>query len=266
MRLIHAGGAIALGLVAAPALAQDAGSDGGSDGYVLTIGAGGYFEPAFPGADKMKLKPWPIFGLRKQGTEERLETPDEGFGFSLIGGDSPVRIGPSIRFESGRKRNDVPGLGKVGFTVEAGGFAEVWAGDNFRLRGELRQAVNGHDGLVGDVMADLVGKPDPNLELSVGPRLRWADRKYHRAFFGVDAAQSLATGFVPYAPGSGIVSVGGLAYAKYRMAPRWQLHAYGSYNRLTSDAADSPIVRSSFGSRDQFGVGLGVSYDLDINF
>jgi outer membrane protein len=42
------------------------------------------------------------------------------------------------------------------------------------------------------------------------------------------------------------------------------MFGYARYERLVGDAADSPIIRSSFGSRDQVSAGVGLSYSFTI--
>ena len=44
-----------------------------------------------------------------------------------------------------------------------------------------------------------------------------------------------------------------------QLSDRWGVFGYAKYDRLLSDAADSPVTRR-FGSRDQFSGGAGVSY------
>jgi outer membrane protein len=251
---LAAGAALAAVAAVAPAQAQ-------SRDRLITVGAGGQVYPLYPGAEGVTLSPMPIFDIRKEGDPLGFEAPDEGAGFGLLG-DSPINFGPAIQFQGKRRERDVgAAVGNVPFTVEAGAFVEAWLGDNFRLRAEGRRGVGGHDGWVGDLAADLLARGGETTVFSIGPRLRWADDRYHDAYFGVTPAVAARTGLAAFDPGSGIYAAGGAASIRHQFGSdnRWGVHAYARYDRLIGDAADSPIV-TRFGSRDQYSAGLGLSY------
>ena len=100
--------------------------------------------------------------------------------------------------------------------------------------------------------------------LSIGPRARWSDDRYQRAYFGVTPAVAAATGLPAYDPGGGFHAIGAVAGLTYQFDRNWGLYGYAGYDRLIGDAADSPIVRA-FGSRDQFSAGIGLSYSFDVS-
>jgi outer membrane protein len=267
-RLPAAAGAIlsTLLLAAVPAAAQDRDDDDREEsrgrGYIVTIGAGLQGYPSYPGADDIGLYPMPIVGFRREGRPVPLEAPDEGFGFGLLGQDSPINIGPAVNFQRRRRQEDVGApVGDVPWTAELGGFIEVFPVDNFRLRGELRQGVNGHDGLVGDLGADLFMRSGDETVFSIGPRVRWGSNEYMDAYFGV--APGIAPGVAAFDPGSGIYAVGATAGMRLDIGGGLAVHGYARYDRLVNDAADSPIV-TNFGSRDQFGGGIGLSYSFRV--
>lgn len=256
-----AGAALAL-FASAPASAQD--SDGEDRGYIVTVGVGAQAYPKFPGADDLGIYPMPIVGFRRAGRPVPLEAPDEGFGFGLLGSDSPVNIGPAINIQRRRRESDVGApVGDVGWTIEAGGFAEVFLGENFRVRGEVRQGIGGHRGLVGDLGLDLFARGDGDTVFSIGPRVRWGDNDYMDAYYGVTPPVGIAAGLPAYDPGSGIHSIGGTAGVRLDVGGGFAVHGYARYDRLMNDAADSPIV-ANFGTRDQFGGGIGLSYSFRI--
>lgn len=245
----------------APAIAQSV--DENSRAWIVTVGGGGYFAPKFPGAKDLELRPFPLFDLRRIGTDPVFETPDEAFGPTLIKGKG-FSLGPALQFHSGRDEEDaIIGIGDVKTTVELGAFAEAYLSDNFRARGEIRKGLGGHKGLVADLGADMIlGSMTDAAHFSIGPRLKLADARYMRAFYGVNAAQRAATGLALHDPDGGLHSAGALASANYRFNAAWGMEAYGRYDRLVSDAADSPLVRSAVGSRNQFEAGLGLTYSF----
>jgi len=69
-------------------------------------------------------------------------------------------------------------------TIEAGGFAEIMLMDQFRLRGDLRKGIGGHEGLVGSLAADQIWRDGDRYVFSIGPRLLYSDDRYQRPFSG----------------------------------------------------------------------------------
>lgn len=248
-------------LVAAPAAAQNEGS---GHRWTVTVGGGPQIYPKYPGADSYGINPMPILSLRREGRPMPFEAPDEGAGFGILGPSSAFDFGPAVRFQNKRDEDDVgAAVGNVGFTVEVGGFAQVFVTDNFRLRVEGRKGLGGHEGWVGDVGADFVYRNGDDTIFSIGPRARIADDRYHRAYFGVTPAVATATGLPAYDPGGGFYAVGAVAGLTQRLGRNWGLYGYAGYDRLVGDAADSPIVRT-FGSRNQFSGGLGLWLEFGV--
>ena len=253
--------AASLGLAASPAFGQE---DGGRRGWTVTVGGGVQGYAKYPGADSYGINPWPILGIRREGTRMPFEGPDDGLDLGLLGRGSAFNLGPAVRFQNKREQDDVgAAVGDVGFTVEAGGFVELFPTEALRLRAALRQGIGGHESLVGDLGADLIIRDEDSHIFSIGPRVRWGDGGYNRAYFGVTPAVAAATGLAPFAPGGGIFAVGANAGYVQMLGRNWGVEAYAGYDRLVGDAADSPIVRG-FGSRNQFSGGIGLFYTFTI--
>lgn len=248
-------GAAAFALLAAgPAAAQ----------RTVTVGIGPQIAPKYPGADNYGVGPFPVFDIRRPGEPITFESADDGAGFGVLGRDSVVNFGPAVRFESKRDEDDVgAAVGNVGFTVEVGGFVEVLPSRNFRIRAELRKGLGGHRALVGSLGADMIFRDDQNYIFAIGPRVRWADNKYHDRYFGVTPAVAGVTGLPALDPDGGVYAVGGVANFTRRLGRNWGVQAYAGYDRLVGDAADSPIVRG-FGSRDQFSGGGGLWIEFNV--
>jgi outer membrane scaffolding protein for murein synthesis (MipA/OmpV family) len=259
LRLAAFAGATLISLWTSAALAQDA-----DRGWTVTIGGGAQTYPRYPGSDDYGLNVLPIFGLRRAGTPMPFVAQDDGIGFGILGRDSIVNFGPALNLVNRRRERDVGApVGNVGYTVEAGGFVEVFPVPNFRIRGEIRQGIGGHQGLVGDVGADLVLRDRDGYIFSIGPRARWGDSDYHNAYFGVTPAVAAVTGLPAYPGRSGFYAIGGTSTLTVRLGRNWGLHGYARYDRLIRNAADSPIVRA-FGSRDQFAGGGGLFLEFNV--
>ncbi len=245
-------------LVSSPAQAQD-----GDDDWRVRVGLGAQLQPEFIGADDHEVAPLLDLDFARGSNPFRFEAPDDSFGIRLIS-EEKFSAGPAANIESSRKNSDVGApVGKVPTTFEAGAFAEFQPSDSFRLRGELRKGIGGHDGIVGAVGGDYIMRDGDNYVLSVGPRLLLSDSRYQRAFFGVDTEAALASGLPSYRPDGGIHAVALASGLSYQFNPRFGMFGYARAERLVGDAARSPIVRE-LGSRNQLSGGLGLSYTFTV--
>ncbi|MEH2493454.1 MipA/OmpV family protein [Bradyrhizobium sp. AZCC 2230] len=235
-----------------------------SGNWTVMVGVGGEYKPDFEGANRSMFSPVPIFAIRRAGTTDQFRGPRDSASIALIDfGD--LRAGPAAKFVSSRKASsysELTGLGDVGTTVELGGFVEYYPVDWFRTRGELRQGIGGHHGAVADLSADFIVPIIQRLTLSAGPRFTWESTKATTPYFGIDAAQALATGQPAFDAKGGAHSYGLGAQVSYRIDPKWEVHAYVEYERLLGDAANSPLVTLR-GSPNQTTVGIGASYSFD---
>ena len=248
--------ALLIAAFAGPAAAQEQAQESG--GRNVMIGTGVQWIPTFPGADSSRVTFLPLVDTWRVGEPMTPESPDEAFGFAVIGKrNSGVSLGPALTFAPTRNADDVPGLAKVGFGMEAGLFADLWPAEPLRLRAELRQGIGAHKALTGDLAADLVwrkGKEGPVL--TTGPRLRWGSAKYNRAYYDVPAAG--AGSLAAYEPGPGLYAVGATAGLRLPLNRTFGLYGYAGYDRLVGEAKDSPVVQA--GKRDQFSAGLALTY------
>ena len=64
------------------------------------------------------------------------------------------------------------------FGAEIGGFAEIYPTDWLRVRGEVRQGIRSHDGVVADVAVDAFQDVTPSVRVSGGPRISFASADY----------------------------------------------------------------------------------------
>lgn len=253
--------ALGLALIAAmPALAQETPDD--QRPRRTRIGLGPQLVPSFPGSDSVQVRPF-IDVSRARGDDEfAFEAPDESAGFPLLRGER-FAIGPSIGIEGKRRSKDVGGvLSEVGFTVEVGGFAQVQVTDAIRLRIEGRKGLGGHRGWIGMVGADYVLRDRDRWLVSIGPRVTLADDRYMGAYFGVNPGDTARSGLPVYDAGGGVQAVGATAGVLRQVSDRWGIAGYAKYDRLTGDAADSPVV-AAYGSRNQFSGGIALSYTFD---
>lgn len=246
---------LACALVSGPAHAQE--EDAGGEKRTRVI-LGPQLAPSWPGADKYSVGPY-IDVSRTRASAFEFEAPDESFGSPLVhSGD--FAFGPALGFIGKRTASDIGAdLPKVGFSIEAGGFAQAYLMPSLRVRVEGRKGLSGHKGWVGEVSADYIAREGDDWLLSIGPRVTLGDAKYTRAYFGVAPAAALASGLPAYDPGGGVQSVGVTAGYHRMIGKNWGVAVYGRYDRLVGDAADSPVARQ-LGSRSQPSGGVALSY------
>jgi len=234
--------------------------------WTVAVGVNVVGQPAFDGGKGDSLGVSPILTIgRAGGSAERFRSPRDSSSIALFD-DEGLSAGLAGKLKSGRTASshaELNGLGDVDRTLEAGGFVQYFPVDWFRLRAEVRQGFGGHHGVVADFAADAVVPVWQRLTLSVGPRFTWESTKATAPYFGIDAAQALASGLPAFDAKGGAHSVGAGTQLRYQINPQWEAHAYVEYQRLLGDAAASPLVTQR-GSPNQTSFGLGASYAFDV--
>jgi len=155
------------------------------------------------------------------------------------------------------------GLGNVPWAIELGVFAEYWMVPWLRTRVEVRQGFNGHHGIVSDIFVDAVVPVGTQWTFSGGPRVTLASTAATSPYFGINAAQSAASGLPLFDAKGGVRSVGAGTQARYSWTPQFATHAFVEYERLNGDAASSPLVEQR-GTPNQFTFGIGATHSFDI--
>ena len=234
--------------------------------WTVTLGVEGREEPLFQGSSRERLRPYPIFAVRRYGTPEPFRGPRDGLDAALID-ERNFQMGPVGQFVwSQREQANSPAvrsLGNVPWAAEVGIFAQYWWVPWLRTRTEVRQGFHGHHGIVSDITTDAVVPVGPQLTLSAGPRLTLATTPAVSPYFNITPAQAVRSGLPIYDTKGGIRSYGAGAQARYLWTPQWATHVFVEYERLGGEPADSPLVTQK-GSPDQVTIGFGVTRSFDI--
>ena len=234
--------------------------------WTVTLGAEGREEPLFQGSSRERLRPYPIFAVRRYGAPEPFRGPRDGLDVALID-EAKYQVGPVGQFVWSQRENAnspaVRSLGNVPWAAEVGIFAQYWWVPWLRTRTEVRQGFHGHHGVVSDITTDAVVPVGPQLTLSAGPRLTLATTPALTPYFNITPAQSVRSGLPIYDTKGGIRSYGAGAQARYLWTPQWATHVFVEYERLSGEPADSPLVTQK-GSPDQVTIGFGVTRSFDI--
>lgn len=233
--------------------------------WTVTLGAEGRVLPRFDGSKGFSWTAFPVLQVRRGGTNAKFRSPRDGISFAIID-ENNFRFGPTGKIKRERREGDDPalmGLGNVDWTVELGAFVEYWWMPWLRTRAELRNGIGGHHGLVGDLSADLVYNFAPQWTLAGGPRMTVASSAALDPYFSINTTQAIASGLPVYTAKGGVRSYGAGAQLRYAINSRWETYTYVEYERLSGDAANSPLVTLR-GTRDQVSAGLGLTYSFDI--
>ncbi len=251
------------GAAAQPPVDPEASPDAGPDAWKFSVGLGVVTHPKYPGSSERKTDALPLFSAN-YGRFFIGGLPDAGvplgLGVTLLQ-DGPWRAGLGLGadLQKPRKESDssrLTGLGDIDGTVSGSVFASYDAGFVF-ARGNLITDIGGKgEGTRVNLDLDARYRLLPQLMLSAGPGITWADRKYTQTFFGVTAAQSASSGLAQHDASSGVNSLRFGVGANYQLTPRWGLGARATFSSLRGDAGDSPITEK----KSQTSFGLFTSY------
>lgn len=229
----------------------------------IRVMLGPQFNPAFPGDDRMRLSP--IVSIAKARGDDPFPfgAPGDGNALTLIHAGR-FEAGPMFQLTGKRDADNLGGgLPRVSRSLEPGVFAQVWPVDAIRLRADVRHGVTGHNGLISQLAADYVARDGDRWLVSLGPRVQLSDRRYQRAWFGVDADTAARTGLARFDPSGGAHAVGATGRAIVALDRRWSVQAVGRWDRLIGDAGASPIIGRA-DSRNQVSAGLALGYTFTI--
>jgi outer membrane scaffolding protein for murein synthesis (MipA/OmpV family) len=262
----------AASLAAGPGSAQTPSKGEASVGLALGVA------PDFPGSRDLTFAPFPSlqFGIGS------IEIRSNGLGIEAnvaaatgldTWGAGTVGFGPILRYDLGRNdATDVSDavvalLAPVRAAPEVGGFVEAAypisrSGTGAPVLLTARVSVvqglgDGHGGILADASLGLV-RPSGRWTLGGALTVTASDGDYMQSYFGVSAADAVASGLPTYRAKGGIRDIGGTLFASYAVDARWSVDLVAGYSALVGDAADSPIVRQR-GQTGQTFVAIGVT-------
>ena len=233
-------------------------------GWIVTLGAEVGAHPDYEGNAGVIFRARPLFDVRRAGTARHFSSPRDGISVEILeAGD--FRTGPTLKFRYPRRTTDdrdLRDIGRVGFAVEVGGFAEYWLTPWLRTRAEVRQGFGGHNGVVAELTSDVVYRASPQWTLSAGPRVTFASDGAIAPYFSITGAQSAASGLPVYNAPGGLRSYGAGVQTRYEWSAQWASHVFTEYDRLAGPVANSPLVIQR-GSPNQFVSGVGLTYSFE---
>jgi outer membrane protein len=233
------GDMLTVALLAVPLMALWTNAAQAQDQDHIVLGVGVAATPAYQGAEDYRVIPLPAIDIKKGWLFANLRN---GIGIEPISTDI-VTIGASAVFVQGYRKKDMPdGIDKLSDGVGARLFANIRAGGFVATIGAVKTVSGGTKGMVADASLSYPLRVSPRFTLTPTIGTTWADRKYNDRYFGISAAEALASGLPQFTAGSGFKDVSGALTASYRLTDRISVSATGSVSSLLGEVKDSPIV------------------------
>ncbi|MGH7088504.1 MAG: MipA/OmpV family protein [Stellaceae bacterium] len=225
----------------------------------ISLGGGAAVLPLYPGSDRYRPEPAPVIDIRYR--DIAFLSDGDGLGVNLIRGDT-YRAGIGVGYDLGRNQHlsgRLNGLGNIDPAPEPRIFGEIGLLPVV-LTADLRRAIGGHNGLVGDLGAYVPVVGTKQLIVFMGPSVTFASDHYMQAYFGISTAQAAASRahFPVYTAGGGFKDVTFGVTAIYRLTEKLFFDGELAWQRLAGAAGNSPIVQD----RDQLGFSLEVGYQF----
>jgi outer membrane scaffolding protein for murein synthesis (MipA/OmpV family) len=218
-------------------------------------GGGVAAQPVYEGSQRYHALPAPIVDAHYR--DLAFLSVGEGLGVNLLRG-SLYRAGVALTYDLGRDQHAatrLKGLGTIGVAPEVKLFADV-AVLPFVFDFDLRRAIGGTDGYIGDLGMHVPIPLASNFFLFAGPSVTFADGRYMQSYFGVSAAQAVNSQFRPFEAYGGVKRAGFGLTAVYQISDQWMIASDGAAQRLLGAAARSPIVESKV----EFSIDLNAVY------
>jgi outer membrane protein len=231
-------------------------------GYDLNASLRAEAAPSYEGGKHMSVFPGGSLAVTRPWEFDAYGAADDAASFGLLNTKNlSFGIAASLRENRGN-RDELEGMRNIGWSLQGGGFVNIWPTDWMRIHVEALKGLTAQSGLLVNSGMDFVARP-AKWTLSAGPRYSWGDSKFNNTYFGVTPAEALASPRIasPYIARAGSHFAGVAAQAEYRWRPRWRLTADVAYHHLLGDDAGSPLVWQ-LGSADQFSAAAGVRFML----
>ena len=206
----------------------------------LLLGVSALSRPAYLGAEDRVLMVLPLIDYANRNGF--FASSGTGIGYSFIN-TRATQAGIRVIPQFGRRESDAAalrGMGDIDWGVEASAYLTQHLSMNWTLGANLRAGGRGGE---FDVGARYNTRLAPTTFMTAFAFLTAANSKSQQTWYGVDAEQSLATGYAPFAPGAGFRNLQTGISANHAINERWILIGGISVGRLLGEAADSPIVR-----------------------
>ncbi|MHA2898199.1 MipA/OmpV family protein [Enterobacter sp. H2G27] len=238
---------VVLALLATPVLAEEQ-----RQGNVLTLGGGVDVGPRYSGSDKTRVSAAQVVDYSMENGFFIGTTRGIGYGNNI----GNLDYSAALSYRTGRKDKDVSsdsigsgsdelrGMGKIkGSAIVVPGL-EYKVTDWLHLQLQVEVPVSERDN--GEAVHFGISSPfytSPKNEVALALTGSWGSDKYMQTYYGVNAAQSAASGFARHDAGAGIYAWSMNLDWTHKLTSRWSVLASAGVTQLTGDAGGSPIVQ-----------------------
>lgn len=232
----------------------------GKDGWSLGLGFGVEYETAYEGSDEFGLEIEPAGGLQWRSGDNVYFFAGEALGWRGVRANTWL-FEALIGFDEGRKESDsgdghLLGLGeqKEGAELVLQARRAFDADWRYWLVGRIVTGSDGNLGLFG------VGRRFGNQMDGTGSEVNVVvvvhDSEYANKGFGINSAQSIASGFNETNLSGGIRSIGINYNFRSQVHEDWQIYGEALFEYFSSEVRKSPIARSDYEAE----IGVGFIY------
>ncbi len=174
-----------------------------------------------------------------------------------------LSVGPLIRFFRGRDQDANAALNQLGDIddgISGGGFLQLRAGGwSADLSAVSREAGAAGGGLLVSLRTGYTVRLGPRLSITPGAYASWGDDDLMQGLFGISSTQAANSPHARFDADAGVKDVGITVRADYALGRHFLIRGEAGYQRLTGNAADSPLVDGA-GSANQYRALLGLAY------
>ena len=238
---------VILALLATPVLAAEQ-----KQGNVLTLGGGVDVAPRYSGSDKSRVSAAQVVDYSMANGFFISTTRGIGYGNNI----GNLDYNAAVSYRTGRKDKDVSsdsissgsdylrGMGDIkGSAIVVPGLGyKVTDWLNLQLQAEIPVSERDNGEAVHFGISSPLYTSSKNA-VTLGLTGSWGSGKYMQTYYGVNAAQSAASGFARHDAGAGIYAWSMNLDWTYRLTSRWSVLTSAGVTQLTGDAGDSPIVQ-----------------------
>lgn len=221
--------------------------------WTVTLGAEAQWEPAYPGANFMRLRPFPAFDIEYKN---RLFAKEDMLLGVYFVNNANWSAGLALQYDfTERETSDdirLRGLQNVPATPRAKLFVDYTL-SAFTLSTSAAQDIGGNrEGLVVDANATATLPIGKKLYLTAGPGVTWTNATYQQTWFGITPSQSAASGLPVYDAHGGAATGYITVEADYLITKSLTATVQMKFARLYGNSASSPITRRVQQNTDTF--------------
>jgi len=226
--------------------------------FDIYVGAQGQYSADYLGSDDYEFSVSPEAEVVWQ--KHLFVSTRNGAGVYLFN-DPRFKLGVSAGPDFGRDEDDndrLTGLGDIDLGWRGHVFGEVnyepfvaGARGSFAFGGDAEgQTINAYVGLRKQLTERMTG------QMTLGTT--WASGTWGTQYYGINAAQSAASGLAQHDVGSGFRDVALGGSVAYMLTEKFRLTGSARWTHLMGDVADSPIVEEE--NNLTLGIGLGYQF------